>query len=273
VSVGLVRTSALRRTARRAVVAAGERLFRTGIAIALVVMIWWVATTAWEIPVYLVPPPGDVVEAFTADPAYFLSNVWVTAVEIVLGLGVAIAAAVVWAVLLLSVPTVRRAVFPLMVAAQSAPKEALAPVFIIWWGFSPLPKIVMAALIAFFPMLVATVVGLERFTEQQRLLAASMGAGPIKTFFSFRLWVALPSFLSAVRLGVTLAAIGAVLGEYLGSDRGVGYQILSSSRVLNGGLLYASLIALILLSWVLVRLVDAAESWLLRGTRAGGYVS
>jgi NitT/TauT family transport system permease protein len=237
------------------------------------VALWWGATVAWDIPAYLVPPPGDVVEAFTADPAYFFSNVWVTAGEILLGLGLAIAAAVVWALLLVSVRTIRRAIFPLMVAAQSAPKEALAPIFIIWWGFSPLPKIVMAALIAFFPMLVATVVGLERFTEQQRLLAASMGAGHTKTFFSFRLWVALPSFLSGVRLGVTLAAIGAVLGEYLGSDRGIGYQILSSSRVLNGGLLYASLIALILLSWLLVRIVDATESWLLRGTRAGRYLS
>lgn len=270
-SVGLAREG-LRRTAVRAVARAGARLLRTGIAIAAAVGLWWAATAAWDIPAYLVPSPREVVDAFTADPGYFLSNVWVTAGEILLGLGLAIAAAVLWALLLVSVETVRRAIFPLMVAAQSAPKEALAPIFIIWWGFSPLPKIVMAALIAFFPMLVATVVGLERFTDQQRLLAASMGAGPIKTFFSFRLWVALPSFLSGVRLGVTLAAIGAVLGEYLGSDRGVGYQILSSSRVLNGGLLYASLIALIVLSWILVRIVDATESWLLRGTRAGRYV-
>jgi NitT/TauT family transport system permease protein len=273
VSLGLERREGLGGAAVRATARAGARLFWTSIAIAVVVVLWWAATAAWDIPVYLVPPPRDVVEAFTADPGYFMSNVWVTAGEILLGLALAIVAAVVWALLLVSVKTVRRAIFPLMVAAQSAPKEALAPIFIIWWGFSPTPKIVMAALIAFFPMLVATVVGLERFTEQQRLLAASMGAGPIKTFFSFRLWVALPSFLSGVRLGVTLAAIGAVLGEYLGSDRGVGYQILSSSRVLNGGLLYASLIALILLSWLLVRIVDATERWLMRGTRAGRYLS
>jgi NitT/TauT family transport system permease protein len=198
-----------------------------------------------------------------------MSNVAVTASEIVLGLGIGIAGALAWAVALVSVGPLRRAVFPLLVAAQSAPKEALAPIFIIWWGFSPLPKVVMAALISFFPMLVATVVGLERFSEQQRLLAASMGAGPVRTLLSFRVWAALPSFLSGVRLGVTLAAVGAVLGEYLGSDRGVGYQILGASRRLDGGLLYASLLALILLSWVLVQLVDLLEAWLLRGTRRG----
>jgi NitT/TauT family transport system permease protein len=251
----------------------GSRLLWSTISIAALIAVWWAVTAAWNIPAYLVPPPGDVFRAFSADPSFFLSNMWVTASEILLGLGLAIVGAVVWAVLLVSLGTLRRAVFPLMVAAQSAPKEALAPIFIIWWGFSLLPKIVMAALIAFFPMLVATVVGLERFTEQQRLLALSMGAGPLRRFFSFRLWVALPSFLSGVRLGVTLAAIGAVLGEYLGSDRGVGYLILSSSRVLNGGLLYASLIALIIMSWVLVRMVDLAESWMLRGARTGKYVA
>jgi NitT/TauT family transport system permease protein len=100
-----------------------------------------------------------------------------------------------------------------------------------------------------------------------------MGANKLKTLFSFRVWAALPSFLSGIRLGVTLAAVGAVLGEFLGSDRGVGYQILSSSRRLDGGLLYASLIALILISWVLVEVVDLVEGWLLRGVKRGRYAS
>lgn len=256
----------------RALPGLGRRLLWAGIVFAVVVGLWWALIAAFHIPTYLLPPPGDVLRAFTQSPSLFLSSVGVTATEIVLGLAIGVAGAVIWAALLVAFGPLRRAVFPLMVAAQSAPKEALAPIFIIWWGFSPLPKIVMAALISFFPMLVATVVGLERFSQQQRLLAASMGAGRMRTFFSFRLWVALPSFLSGVRLGVTLAAIGAVLGEYLGSDRGLGYLILSSSRHLNGGLLFASLIALIVLSWVLVRLVDVAEHWLLRGTRAGRFV-
>jgi NitT/TauT family transport system permease protein len=273
VSVGLGPHGRARTSALRALPLLFRRVAWAAAAIAALVGLWWAAISAWDVPVYLIPPPGDVVRAFVDDPFFLLSNMWVTASEILVGLALAIVGAVAWALLLVSVQTVRRAVFPMMVAAQSAPKEALAPIFIIWWGFSPLPKIVMAALISFFPLLVATVVGLERFTEQQRLLAESMGAGPIRRFFSFRLWVALPSFLSGVRLGVTLAAIGAVLGEYLGSDRGLGYLILSSSRVLNGGLLYASLIALIVMSWVLVRLIDVTEGWLLRGTRAGKYIS
>ncbi|HKQ00443.1 MAG TPA: ABC transporter permease [Actinomycetes bacterium] len=255
-----------------AALGAGRRLLTAAAVAAGLIGLWQLTLVIWpEIPEYLLPQPHTVLEAFTASPQLFLSNVAVTTSEIALGLGLGIVGALVWAVALMSFRPLRRAVFPLLVAAQSAPKEALAPIFIIWWGFSPLPKVVMAALISFFPMLIATMVGLERFSEQQRLLAASMGAGPVRTLLSFRVWAALPSFLSGIRLGVTLAAIGAVLAEYLGSDRGVGYQILGASRRLDGGLLYASLIALVLLSWALVRLVDLLEAWLLHGSRRGGY--
>jgi NitT/TauT family transport system permease protein len=234
----------------------------------------WQLTIAWtSIPDYLLPSPGDVLDVFTTSPGFILSNARATATEIVVGLAIGVAGALIWAILLIAFDPVRRAVFPLMVAAQSAPKEAMAPIFIIWWGFSSLPKIVMAALVSFFPMLIATVVGLERFTEQHRLLALSMGAGPIRTFFSFRIWTALPSFLSGVRLGVTLAVIGAVLGEYLGSDQGLGYLILGSSRRLNGALLYASLIALMAMSWTMVALVNLLETILLRGTGRGRFLA
>jgi NitT/TauT family transport system permease protein len=161
----------------------------------------------------------------------------------------------------------RRAVYPLMVSAQAAPKEALAPLFIMWFGFTMLPKILMAAVIAFFPILVSTAVGLERFDRRLRLLAASVGAGPFKTFVSFRAWAALPSFFGSLRLGVTLATVGAVIGEFLGSDDGIGYLVLSASRRLDGELLYASLIILVALCMGLVALVDALESRLLRGVR------
>lgn len=234
----------------------------------------WQLVVEWgDISDYLLPTPALVWRAFVQSPSSFVSNVGVTMREILLGLAIGIAGAVVWAVPLVSSRRVRQIAYPLIVAAQSAPKEALAPVFIIWWGFSSLPKVVMAALICFFPMLLATMAGLERFSEQQRLLAASLGAGRLRTLFSFRVWTALPSFLSGVRLGVTLAAIGAVLGEFLGSDEGIGYLILSASRRLDGGLMYASLIVLILISWLLVGIVDLTEAWLLRGTKRGRYVT
>jgi NitT/TauT family transport system permease protein len=263
-----VRSSGLRTLSRLA-----RRVGLWTLIASAVVGLWQLVVVWGSVSDYLLPRPIEVWRAFMQSPSAFLSNVGITTWEILVGLAIGIAGALAWAILLVSSRSVRKAVYPLIVAAQSAPKEALAPVFIIWWGFSSLPKVVMAALICFFPILVATVVGLERFSEQQRLLAASMGASRSKTLFSFRVWAALPSFLSGIRLGVTLAAVGAVLGEFLGSDKGVGYQILSSSRRLDGGLLYASLITLIVISWGLVRIVDVVDASLLRGVRRGRYVT
>jgi NitT/TauT family transport system permease protein len=257
----------------RMLVGSGRRLTIWVLVTAGVIGAWQLVVTWGNISDYLLPSPVQVWEAFLESPSAFFSNVGITVREILLGLAIGIVGAVAWAVPLVSSRRVRQVAFPLIVAAQSAPKEALAPVFIIWWGFSSLPKVVMAALICFFPMLLATMSGLERFSEQQRLLAASLGASRLRTLFSFRVWTALPSFLSGARLGVTLAAIGAVLGEFLGSDKGIGYQILSASRRLDGGLMYASLIALILISWLLVGIVDLTEAWLLRGTKRGRYVT
>lgn len=263
----------MRARSGRMLVGFGRRLVLWTLVTAGILLVWQLVVEWRDISDYLLPSPAQAWRAVVESPTVFLSNLGITIREILLGLSIGIAGAVTWAVPLVSSRRIRRVAYPLIVAAQSAPKEALAPVFIIWWGFSSLPKVVMAALICFFPMLLATMAGLERFNEQQRLLAASLGASRLRTLFSFRVWTALPSFLSGVRLGVTLAAIGAVLGEFLGSDEGIGYQILSASRRLDGGLMYASLIALILISWLLVGIVDLAEGWLLRGTKRGRYVT
>jgi NitT/TauT family transport system permease protein len=231
------------------------------------ILAWALITTFTAPPSYLLPPIGDVAAAFRSSWGDLLGNTWVTVNEVVIGLLVATVVAVGLAVVVEASSLARRALYPILVAMQSAPKEALAPVFIVWWGYSLLPKVVMAAMIAFFPIAVATITGLERFSRRQQLLAMSMGASPMRILLSFRLWVALPSFFSGLRLGITLAVVGAVLAEFLGSDQGLGYMILSASRRLDGGLLYAALILLMAVSWLLVVSVDALEAMLLRGVR------
>lgn len=238
--------------------------------------IWVVTIAGWEwllslveVPTYIVPSPSGVARAFISDIGWIASHSLVTAAEIAAGLGVAVALAVPLAVILVSVPPFRRAVYPLMVFAQAAPKEALAPLFIMWFGFSMLPKILLAAVIAFFPLLISTTVGLGRFDETLRRLARSIGASRTKTLLSFRVWVALPSFFGGLRLGVTLAAVGAVIGEFLGSDNGIGYLVLNASRRLDGEMLYASLIILVALVLGLVWLVDTTEARLFRGASRG----
>lgn len=244
-----------------------SRLQTLGIWVAIIA-VWELVLAAVDVPTYIVPAPSGVVGAFLSDVGWIAGNSLVTAAEILLGLGIAVILAVPVAIVLVGVPLFRKAVYPLMVSAQAAPKEALAPLFILWFGFTMFPKILLAAVIAYFPVLVATAVGLGRFDERLRRLAASMGASRLKTLLSFRVWVALPSFFGGLRLGVTLAAVGAVIGEFLGSDNGIGYMVLNASRRLDGETLYASLIILVALVLGIVWLIDALEARLLHRPRA-----
>jgi NitT/TauT family transport system permease protein len=221
-----------------------------------------------KIPSYILPPPSAVAHTFIAEFPWIAAHSWITIQEILGGFALAILLAIVIALLLVSFPLARRTFFPLLVSLQAFPKEALAPLLIMWLGFSMLPKILLAAAIAFFPILVAIIVGLEKFDPKLRLLAASMGASRTRTFFSFRAWDALPAFFGALRVGVTLAAVGAVLGEFLGSDNGIGYVVLSASRNLDGEMLYGSLVLLVALCIGFTAIIDRIERWLLPTTRA-----
>lgn len=239
-----------------------------------ILAVWFAVAATGYFPDYVVPTPAETARAFGDSHADMLANALVTLQEVFIGLAIATVGAVFWAVAIVSVGAIRRALYPLLVAAQTAPKEALAPLLIIWFGFSIWGKAVMASLIAFFPILVAVIGGLERFDDRLATLARTIGAGRMRTFFSFRAWSALPAFFSSLRLGVTLAVVGAVLGEYLGADKGVGYQIVRASRELDGGLLYASLVLLIAITGALVGLVNLAERLLLpRGARGMGGIS
>jgi NitT/TauT family transport system permease protein len=234
----------------------------------LPLLVWQIVASRRLLPEYVLPTPVDAASALWRDGTFIGSNLAVTLQEVGLGFGIAVAGALAWSAVFISVPILRRAVYPLMVAANVAPKELLGPVVILWFGFSLLPKVLMAAVIAFFPVLVGTMVGLERFDTRIRLVASSMGASRLKTFFSFRLWNALPSFLSSLKLGLTLAIVGAVLGEFLGSDRGIGYAILSAGRRLDGASLYANLAVLVAVSLVLVGIVERVQRALFKGTRS-----
>src|SRR5262245_38503204 len=179
--------------------------------ILVTIAIWQVVVAILRPPAYLLPAPGAVRKAVADNPQPFWANTITTLIEICAGLGLAVGGAVAWAALLVSASSVRRATFPLLVALQSIPKEAFAPILILWLGFSVLPKVILAAVMAFLPLLIATMVGLERFTTGQRHLITSMGAGPLTVLTKVRFWVALPAFASGVRTAVAFTATGTVV--------------------------------------------------------------
>ncbi len=149
------------------------------------------------------------------------------------------------------------------------PKIAIALILVVWFGFGATPKIVLAVLIAFFPVVVSAVAGLRSIDPELLEMSATMGASRWKTFRKIRFPGSLPQLMSGLKVAVTLAVVGAVVGEFVGADRGLGYVLLLASGNLDAPLLFADLILMSLIGVVLFLLVELLERLLIRGTRRG----
>lgn len=220
---------------------------------------WELAARAFDIPAYLLPAPSTIVVSLADNAALLLKHGWITTVEIVLGFLLSIAVGVPLALAIFMWPAFSRSVLPLLVSSQAMPKVAVAPLFLVWFGFGLLPKVLIAFLIAFFPIVISTVVGLASIEQEKIHLTRSMGLGPAATFFKIRLPSALPSVFGGLKISITLAVVGAVVGEFVGGDAGLGYLLMVANGNIDIPLLFAGLIALTVQGVVLYFLVELAE--------------
>ncbi|WP_026875606.1 ABC transporter permease [Jiangella gansuensis] len=237
--------------------------WRPALLLVLLVLAWWIITVAEVFPAYLVPAPGDVWSTLIEDWGMLAGHTWVTAYETVIGFILAAALGMLAAVLIVYSPTLEKALYPLILFAQVIPKIAIAPILVVWFGFGPTPKVILAVLIAFFPVVVSGVAGLRSTDPELLDLSATMGASRWKTFRKIRFPGALPHLMSGLKVAVTLAVVGAVVGEFVGADEGLGYVLLLASGNLNSALLFADLILMSALGVILFVLVEAAEALLI----------
>jgi NitT/TauT family transport system permease protein len=224
---------------------------------------WWFVAWRELVPAYLVPSPGAVAETMVADWAMLLEHTWVTTLETIVGFVLAAVIGVATAVLLVYSRTAEKSLYPLILFAQVIPKIAIAPILVVWFGFGMTPKIVLAVLIAFFPVVVSAVAGLRSVDPELLEMSATMGASRWKTFRKIRFPGALPQLMSGLKVAVTLAVVGAVVGEFVGADRGLGYVLLLASGNLDAPLLFADLILMSLIGVVLFVLVEVLERLLI----------
>lgn len=233
--------------------------FPTVVTIAVLLALWHFGVAFFKIPPYLIPSLGSVLDVFGAHAPLLLKETLVTSQELIGGFLLAVVTAVPLALLMAYSRLVERVAGPLVVITQSIPKVALAPLLLVWFGFGMFPKILMAAVIAFFPMLISTVVGFKAIEPDVLALARSMGASGFKVFWMIRLPSALPSIFGGLKLAITFATIGAILGEFIAGDRGLGYLIQSASGSQRTDVLFAGVIVISLLSVALYYLVEIAE--------------
>lgn len=226
-------------------------------------VVWWAITAAGLVAPYLVPSPGTTLRTIAEKSDYLWQNTWVTLYETVLGFVIAAAVGVLAAVLMVYSATVEKTLYPILLFAQVIPKIAIAPLFVVWLGFGMSPKIVVAVLIAFFPVVISMVAGLRAVDPEMLQLAATMSAGPAQTFAKIRFPASLPHLFSGLKVAVTLAVTGAVVGEFVGSNKGLGYVILQANGNMDTPMLFAGLLIMSLIGVVLFVIVELAEKFLL----------
>ena len=223
------------------------------------VLLWDLAVRFLGVPAYLVPSPAAVAEVLHARFGYLVGHAWVTALETVLGFGFSVLIGVPLALAIVSSRFVEKSIYPILVLSQAVPKVALAPLLLVWIGFGIETKVVVAVLIAFFPIVISMVVGLRGVPEEMLDLGRSMGLSPMRMFAKIRLPHALPSLFGGLKVAITLAVVGAVVGEFVGADRGLGYVILLASGQLQMDLMFAAIVLLVVVGVALFATVQLVE--------------
>ena len=239
------------------------RVLKVGVTLIVLVVIWEIACRAFQVPSYLVPAPSAIAEKLYEKRDLYLGHTWVTLYETLAGFALAVVIGVVAAALIVVVPSVRDVVMPLLLIAQIVPEVAIAPILLIWFGYGLLPKVIIAFLVAFFPIVVNVASGLAAVERELLDLGHSLEATRWQIFWKFRMPTALPELFSGMKIAITLAVIGAVIGEFVGGNRGLGYLILVANQDLDTPLAFAALLVLSVAGILLYGMIELAERLLI----------
>ncbi|WDZ92938.1 ABC transporter permease [Nocardiopsis sp. HUAS JQ3] len=231
--------------------------------LALLALSWFLVTAGGLVEPYILPSPVDTWKAFADNTAYLWTHTVVTTVETVVGFVIASLVGVAVAVLMVYSPTVEKTFYPLVLFAQVIPKIAIAPLFVVWLGFGASPKIFVAVLMAFFPVVISGISGLRSVDPELLELTSTMGASRIRTFWKVRFPAALPELLSGLKVAATLAVTGAVVGEFVGANSGLGYVILQANGNIDTAMLFAALFIMSALGVLLFAVIQIAEMFLI----------
>lgn len=228
-------------------------------------LFWWLFTRVTGLPAFIFPGPGAVWARFVEVVAdgTLLRHTVATLMEVLMGLLLGILVATLLGYGLAKSPSLERVLSPYVVASQSIPIVAIAPLLVIWFGPGRLSKVIVAGLIVFFPVLVNTVVGVRSVPEDLYDLMRSLRASRWQVFRKLELPAALPVLLGGLKIGATLSVIGAVVGEFVGADEGLGFLINLGRGMYDTPLVFVAILALVLMALSLYGAVSWLESTLL----------
>ena len=238
----------------------------TPVLLIVIVALWKLATVVFNVSRFVLPPPDDVAATLVtlaAQPDVWLVHARITFVETVAGFLFALVAGVGGGVILGRVFWLEVAVRPLVVAFQVIPKVALIPLLVIWFGFGLTSKIVIAAILAFFPIMLNVMLGVRSVEPGHREVMRSLDASRWQSFVTLDFPSTLPYVFAGMEVGIVFALIGAIVGEYLGGNEGLGYMVVVSLNALDAPQLFAVIVLLAALGSLLYFAVSGLKRWLI----------
>lgn len=224
-----------------------------------VFLAWELAVRAFAIKPIILPPPSAVFAELFSDPLWYLRHAWYTLVVTLGGFALAVVLGVALAVAIVESRLLEKTIYALIVGLNSVPKVAVAPLFVIWLGTGAEPKIAIGFLIAVFAIVIDTVLGLKSVPADILDLARAMRGGRVATLWRIRFPCALPSIFAGMKVAVSLALVGTIVGEFVSSQRGLGYVILSAQGTFDTARVFAAIIVLGIMGVALFWLIAAAE--------------
>ena len=225
----------------------------------LILACWEMACRGLAIPDFILPMPTQIISVALFKATLLIPHAGATALEVVLGILISLAIAVPLSMVMFANPAVENAIAPFLVASQAVPVFAIAPLLVVWLGYGISSKVLMAAIIIFFPITVNLLEGFKSCDQEYRILFQLMGAGFWKTMrLLFWKW-ALPHFFAGLKVGVSVATIGAVIGEWVGAQQGLGYLMIQANARLRVDLVFAAILwlsAMGVILWLFVGFLE-----------------
>lgn len=225
--------------------------------------VWQAASVLFQVPAWLLPSPTDIAGTLFSSRETLVYHAWVTVQEVVVGFGLAFAVGVLTAIAFACSRTLERAIYPLVVASQTIPVVAIAPLLLIWFGYGLLPKVLVVALICFFPIVVNTADGLRSVDPELVNLLRTLRASRWQIFSKAQFPSSLPFLFSGTKVAIAVSVIGAVIGEWVGASAGLGYFMVRSASQMQTARVFAAIFILSALGVALFAIAAVLERRLL----------
>ncbi|MPL96907.1 Riboflavin transport system permease protein RibX [bioreactor metagenome] len=227
--------------------------------ILILLIIWEFIVNVGGIEKYILPAPTDVIKVLIKDFRTMIPHISATLYEGMVGFLIAIVLSIILAVIMDMVPLIKRSLYPVLVISQTIPTVALAPLFIIWFGFGALPKIIVVVIVCFFPIVISIVDGLEGVDKDLINHFKLMGASKLNVFLHLKLPYGMINFFSGMRIAATYSIMGAVIGEWLGGDKGLGVYMTRARSAYALDKMFASIVIIVAISMGIFLLVSFME--------------